>query len=82
MLSEREKYNGDVIREMNDDQLANFLFLWGINTIASFMDNGGRDVMTADVLKKWMKEKKFSCRQTQINDQFKVNSDFSTKREN
>ena len=70
---------GDYIRNMNNQRLASFLFMWGINTLTSFMEAGGMEVMNAKELREWMEKEDFKCRQTQIGKDFMLNDDFSIK---
>ena len=74
--------NGDYIRNMNNQRLASFLFIWGINTLASFREAGGMELMSAKELREWMEKEDFKCRQTQIGKDFMLNDDFSIKHEN
>ena len=70
--------NGDFIRSMTDQQMEAFLFLWGVNSISSFMEHGGSELMNAVELMKWLKSDDFhSCRQTRIEEGFNLNEDYT-----
>lgn len=72
--------NGDFIRSMNNDQLTNLLFLWGINTVKTFIYSGGQGIMDHEQLGKWMEKDDFSCAQTEIGMDYSINSDFSSRK--
>jgi hypothetical protein len=72
--------NGDFIRNMNNDQLTNLLFLWGINTVRTFIESGGQKIMDHEQLGKWMGTDDFSCAQTEIGMDYSINSDFSSRK--
>lgn len=73
--------NGDYIRNMDNQRLASFLFIWGINTISSFFTAGGTEIMNAKELREWMESEDFQCVQTKIGEDFMLNDDFSIKEE-
>ena len=73
--------NGDYIRNMDNQRLASFLFIWGINTISSFFNAGGTEIMNAKELREWMESEDFQCVQTKIGEDFMLNDDFSIKEE-
>ena len=73
--------NGDFIRNMDNDRLGRFLFTWGINTMVSFMEQGGCGPMDAKELREWLDADEFICNQTRVGKDFIYDQNFNLKRE-
>lgn len=71
--------NGDFIRDMDNDRLARFLWTWGINTLTSFMTDGGTKVFDAQQLRNWLDSEEFECIQTHVNSDFIYDTHFNLK---
>ena len=71
--------NGDFIRDMDNDRLARFLWTWGINTLTSFMIDGGTKVFDAQQLRKWLDGEEFECIQSHVSSDFIYDNDFNLK---
>lgn len=71
--------NGDFIRDMNDDRLARFLWTWGLNTLTSFLTDGGTKVFDAQQLRNWLDGEEFECIQTHVNSDFIFDNNFNLK---
>lgn len=71
--------NGDYIREMDNDRLTHFLWMWTINTLTIFMSGRMAESMNADELRKWMDSDRFLCSQTRVGDGFAYGQDFNLK---
>ena len=71
--------NGDFIRSMNNEQLCNFLFVWGINTAVSFLKHGGTKIMDAKQLAEWIDKEDFVCEQTKVGEDFLFGQNFKRK---
>ena len=48
--------NADRIRQMTDEELNTFLWAWKINSLASFMEEGGAGLMNAVGQLEWLQE--------------------------
>ena len=71
--------NGDYIRGMDNDRLARLLVIWTVNSVCSFLEKGGLEILDAKQLREWMEKEDFSCRQTMVGDDFVFDSDFNLK---
>ena len=73
--------NADKIRQMSDKQLARFLWIWKINSIAAFLANGGYGSMNARDIGDWVDQTDdtFVCTETLVGDDFIFDQDFNDK---
>ena len=71
--------NGNFIRDMDNDRLARFLWTWGINTLTSFMTDGGTKVFDAQQLRNWLDGEEFECIQSHVSSDFIYDNDFNLK---
>ena len=46
--------NAEKIRQFDDKQLARFLWIWKINSICTFLANGGKGSMNAKDMDEWL----------------------------
>lgn len=74
-------FNGDYIREMDNDRLARFLWTFEINTINSFFHFGGEKLKDAAELRSWLDKgtEEFVCDETVVNPYFVFDQDFRLK---
>lgn len=73
--------NIDFIKSMSEEQLTNFLWIWGINTTTLFMTSGGMEVMNIPQLREWLEKENFECKQTHVPSDMTFNSDYIAKGE-
>ena len=73
--------NGDFIRSLDNDRMSRFLFMWSINCISSFMEQGGAGLMNGLDLRKWMDSEEFVCAETKVGERFPFDQEFNMKRE-
>ena len=71
--------NGDYIRAMDNDRLSRFLWIWSINTVSSFLQHGGTQLMDARQLEEWMDKDEFVCVETEVGKDFIFDQDFNLK---
>lgn len=73
--------NAEKIRSFSDTQLSNFLWIWGINTVTSFLEHGGQELMNAHDLRKWIlaDESTFVRTETAVGDDFTFDQSFNWK---
>lgn len=73
--------NAEKIKSMTDEQLNRFLWIWGINSIASFLEHGGVQLMNAKEQAEWLaaNESAFVCTQTRVGEDFVFGQDFNLK---
>ena len=73
--------NAEKIRSMTDEQLNRFLWIWGINTLASFLEHGGTQIMSAKEQAEWLADdaSTFVCVQTRVEEDFTFGQDFNLK---
>ena len=71
--------NGDFIRNMDNDRLAYFLFNWSINVVENFREEGGKGLMNPMQLKNWLDSTDFKCIETNVDEGFGFNDDFTVK---
>lgn len=73
--------NIDYIKSMNEEQLANFLWIWGINTMTAFMTSGGMEIMNIPELHEWLNKEEFECKQTHVPDDMTFGENYLKKGE-
>lgn len=71
--------NADKIRNMNDDQLARFLWIWKINSVTAFLTQGGMNSMNAKDMREWVGHPvdTFVCTETFVGDEYVFDQDFN-----
>ena len=73
--------NGDYIRQMDNDRLARFLFIWQVNFISMFFESGFTDTMNAQQLKEWIRSNEWACKEVEVGEDFAFDSEFNQKGE-
>ena len=73
--------NGDYIRQMDNDRLARFLFIWQVNFISMFFQSGFTETMDAKELAEWVKGNKWACKEVEVGEDFIFDSEFNLKGE-
>ena len=73
--------NGDYIRQMDNDRLARFLFIWQVNFISMFFESGFTDTMNAQQLKEWIRSNEWACKEVEVGEDFVFDSEFNLKGE-
>ena len=73
--------NGDYIRQMDNDRLARFLFIWQVNFISMFFESGFTDTMNAQQLKEWIRSNVWACKEVEVGEDFVFDSEFNLKGE-
>ena len=70
--------NADKIRQMSDEQLSRFLWIWKINSITTFLTQGG---MNAKDVREWLDQTTdtFICTETFVGDDYIFDQDFKDK---
>lgn len=60
--------NAEKIRQMTDEQMGRFLWIWKINSITGFLENGGQGGMNAKEIEKWLNQSEdtFVCLETHV----------------
>lgn len=73
--------NADKIRKMSDEQLARFLWIWKINSVATFLTQGGMNSMNAKDMSEWVGQttETFICTETFVGDDYIFDQDFNVK---
>jgi len=73
--------NAEKIKSMTDEQLNCFLWIWSINSITSFFEHGGQELMDAKQQRDWLAadESTFVCVQTKVSKDFVFDQDFNFK---
>ena len=73
--------NAEKIKNMTSKQLNRFLWVWGINSIASFLEHGGVQLMDAKQQEEWLEqdESTFVCVQSRVTADFNFDQDFNLK---
>ena len=73
--------NADKIRQMNDEQLARFLWIWKINSVTTFLTQGGMNSMDAKDMREWVGQttETFVCTETFVGDDYIFDQDFNDK---
>lgn len=71
--------NIDYIKNMNKEQLVNFLWIWGINTMTAFMTSGGTEIMNISELHEWLDKEEFECKQTHVSYDMNFDSNYLEK---
>lgn len=73
--------NADKIRQMSDEQLARFLWIWKINSVTTFLTQGGVNNMDAKDMREWVGQttETFVCTETFVGDDYIFDQDFNDK---
>lgn len=73
--------NADKIRQMSDEQLSRFLWIWKINSITTFLTQGGMNSMNAKDMREWLGQTtdSFVCTETFVGDDYIFDQDFRDK---
>lgn len=74
--------NAEKIRQMTDEQMGRFLWMWKINSITGFLENGGQGGMNAIEIEKWLNQSEdtFVCLETYVDsNDWIFDQDFNTK---
>jgi len=71
--------NGDYIRAMDDNRLANFLYTLKVNTIALFLRSGFEEIMNAAEMRLWIRDEDFVCEETKVDENFTYDQNFEMK---
>ena len=73
--------NADKIRQMSDEQLARFLWIWKINSVTTFLTQGGMNSMDAKDMREWVGQttETFVCTETFVGDDYIFDQDFNDK---
>ena len=71
--------NGDYIRSLDNDKLARFLWTWSINTLCSFLEKGGQELMHGEALRNWLDSEDFVCIQTRVGEELVYDQAFELK---
>lgn len=73
--------NAEKIRQFNDKQLARFLWTWKINSISTFLANGGMGSMNLKDMDEWLDQTTdtFVCIETFVGDDYMFDQDFKVK---
>lgn len=73
--------NAEKIRQFDDEQLARFLWIWTINSITSFLAQGGMNSMNAKEMSEWLGQTtdSFVCTETFVGDDYIFDQDFRDK---
>ena len=67
--------NADKIRQMSDEQLARFLWIWKINSVTTFLTQGGMNSMDAKDMREWVGQ----TTETFVGDDYIFDQDFNDK---
>lgn len=73
--------NAEKIRQFDDKQLARFLWIWKINSISTFLANGGMGSMNGKDMYEWLDQTTdtFVCTETFVGDDYIFDQDFRDK---
>lgn len=71
--------NGTYIRDMDNDRLARFLFIWNVNFLTSFLESGFTKIMAANDIREWLDKHEWDCPAVHVGDDFIFNSEFELK---
>jgi len=74
--------NSEKIRQFDDEQLARFLWIWKINSVATFLTQGGMNSMDAKDMRAWLDQTTdtFICTETFVGDDYTFDQDFKDKK--
>ena len=73
--------NSEKIRQFDDEQLARFLWIWKINSVTTFLIQGGMNSMNAKDMREWLDQTTdtFICTETFVGDDYTFDQDFKDK---
>ena len=73
--------NSEKIRQFDDEQLARFLWIWKINSVTTFLTQGGMNSMNAKDMREWLDQTTdtFICAETFVGDDYIFDQDFKDK---
>ena len=73
--------NSEKIRQFDDEQLARFLWIWKINSVTTFLTQGGMNSMDAKDMRAWLDQTTdtFICTETFVGDDYIFDQDFKDK---
>jgi len=73
--------NAEKIRQFDDEQLARFLWIWKINSVTTFLTQGGMNSMDAKDMRAWLDQTTdtFICTETFVGDDYTFDQDFKDK---